>query len=229
MICPVSLTPPFLGLSETGQIMCYLQPRQIPLARVRHMCLAYGCPAFGPWEEVCSMSADSPKVLISEDDILRRVDELAAQISADYADKEEIVLIGVLKGAFILLADLSRRLTVPRSIEFIAVSSYEDGSMPSGAVRLVMDVRGSIEGKHVLIVEDIVDTGHTLHYLIEMLKSRDPASIRTCVLLHKEHSTEVDVEIDYLGFTIGDEWVVGFGLDYAEQDRTLPYIGTVKP
>lgn len=175
------------------------------------------------------MSDESPKVLISEDDILRRVDELAAQISADYADKGEIVLIGVLKGAFILLADLSRRLTVPRSIEFIAVSSYEDGSEPSGAVRLVMDVRGSIQGKHVLIVEDIVDTGHTLHYLIEMLKSREPASIKSCVMLHKEHSTEVDVEIDYLGFTIGDEWVVGYGLDYAEQDRTLPYIGVVKP
>ncbi len=175
------------------------------------------------------MSDESPEVLISEDDILRRVDELAAQISTDYADKGEIVLIGVLKGAFILLADLSRLLTVPRSIEFIAVSSYEDGNEPSGAVRLVMDVRGSIQGKHVLIVEDIVDTGHTLHYLIEMLKSREPASIKSCVMLHKEHSTEVDVEIDYLGFTIGDEWVVGYGLDYAEQDRTLPYIGIVKP
>jgi len=175
------------------------------------------------------VSDESPEVLISQAEIERRVGELAAQISSDYADKGEIVLIGVLKGAFILLADLSRRLTVPRSIEFIAVSSYEDGNVPSGAVRLVMDVRGSIEGKHVLIVEDIVDTGHTLHYLIEMLKSRGPASIKTCVMLHKEHSTEVDVDIDYLGFNIGDEWVVGYGLDYAEQDRTLPYIGIVKP
>ncbi len=170
-----------------------------------------------------------PDVLISESDVLRRVDELAATISADYADKGEIVLIGVLKGAFILLADLSRRLTIPRSIEFIAVSSYEDGDVPSGAVRLVMDVRSSIEGKHVLIVEDIVDTGHTLDYLIGMLKSKGPASIRTCALLHKEHSTEVDLDIDYLGFTIGDEWVVGYGLDYAEQNRTLPYIGVIKP
>jgi len=175
------------------------------------------------------VSDESPKVLISEDDILRRVDELAAQISADYADKGEIVLLGVLKGAFILLADLSRRLTVPRSIEFIAVSSYKDGSVPSGAVRLVMDVRRSIEGKHVLVVEDIVDTGHTLRYLIDMLESRGPASIRTCVLLHKEHSTEVDLDIDYLGFNIGDEWVVGYGLDYAEQGRTLPYIGVIEP
>jgi len=187
------------------------------LARVQWIGLAYG------------VSNESPKVLISEDEILSRVQELAARISVDYADKGEVVLIGVLKGAFILLADLSRRLTIPRSIEFIAVSSYEDGNVPSGAVRLVMDVRGSIEGKHVLVVEDIVDTGHTLHYLIEMLKSREPASIKTCVLLHKEHSTEVDIEIDYLGFSIGDEWVVGYGLDYAEQGRTLPYIGTVKP
>ena len=175
------------------------------------------------------MSDEPPKVLISEIDIERRVGELAAQISDDYADKGEIVLIGVLKGAFILLADLSRRLSIPRSIEFIAVSSYEDGDVPSGAVRLVMDIRSSIAGKHVLIVEDIVDTGHTLDYLIEMLKSRDPASIKTCVMLHKEHSTQVNVEIDYLGFTIGDEWVVGYGLDYAEQGRTLPYIGVVKP
>ncbi|MFQ5549172.1 MAG: hypoxanthine phosphoribosyltransferase [Woeseia sp.] len=167
--------------------------------------------------------------MITEEQILHRVDELAGRISADYADREEVVLVGVLKGAFILLADLARRLTVPRSIEFIAVSSYEDGDVPSGAVRLVMDVRSSIEGKHVLIVEDIVDTGQTLRYLIDMLKSRGPASVRTCVLLHKEHSTEVDLDIDYLGFTIGDEWVVGYGLDYAEQDRTLPYIGVIDP
>ncbi|MFQ6006182.1 MAG: hypoxanthine phosphoribosyltransferase [Woeseia sp.] len=175
------------------------------------------------------MSEKTPKALISEKEILDRVDELAAQISADYADKDEVVLVGVLKGAFVLLADLARRLTVPRSIEFIAVSSYEDGDVPSGAVRLVMDVRSSIAGKHVLIVEDIVDTGHTLRYLIDMLKSRGPASVRTCVLLHKEHSTEVDLDIDYLGFTIGDDWVVGYGLDYAERDRTLPYIGVIDP
>ncbi len=170
-----------------------------------------------------------PKTMISEEDIRKRVDELAAQISIDYADKDEIVLVGVLKGAFIFLADLSRRLSIPRHIEFIAVSSYEHGSTRSGAVRLVMDVRRSIEGKHVLIVEDIVDTGHTLHYLIDMLKSRNPASVKTCTLLHKEHKTEVDVEIDYLGFSIGDEWVVGYGLDYDEKDRTLPYIGMIDP
>ncbi len=172
---------------------------------------------------------DEPQILISQKDIESRVSELAEQISSDYANKGELVLIGVLKGAFIFLADLARQLTIPRHIEFIAVSSYEHGDVPSGAVRLVMDVRASIAGRHVLIVEDIVDTGHTLHYLNDMLKSRNPASIRNCVLLHKEHMTEVDVEIDYLGFTIGDEWVVGYGLDFGEKDRTLPYIGVIHP
>ena len=170
-----------------------------------------------------------PPVLISEEQILARVDELAAQISSDYADKGNIVLVGVLKGSFIFLADLSRRLTIPRTIEFIAVSSYGTGSVSTGAVRLVMDVRGNIEDRHVLIVEDIVDTGHTLTYLIGILESHRPASIRTCTLLHKPDNAEVDVEIDYSGFGIGDEWVVGYGLDYAERDRTLPYIGVVTP
>jgi hypoxanthine phosphoribosyltransferase len=170
-----------------------------------------------------------PRELISEERIRQRVDELAAQISADYADKAPLVLVGVLKGSFIFLADLARRLTIPRTIEFIAVSSYVGGSVHSGAVRLVMDVRGNIEGTHVLIVEDIVDTGHTLHYLIGMLASHRPASIRTCTLLHKAERAEVDVTLDYVGFSIPDEWVVGYGLDYAEQNRTLPYIGIVHP
>jgi hypoxanthine phosphoribosyltransferase len=169
-----------------------------------------------------------PPVLISEDDIRKRVAELAEKISNDYADSGDVVLIGVLKGAFVFLADLSRQLTIPRTIEFIAVSSYGAGS-ESGAVRLVMDVRGNIEGRHVLIVEDIVDTGHTLNYLIGILESHGPASIKTCTLLHKAEQAEVDVEIDYVGFGIGNEWVVGYGLDYAEQNRTLPYIGTVEP
>jgi hypoxanthine phosphoribosyltransferase len=175
------------------------------------------------------VSNESPPVLISADDIDTRVTELAAQISEDYQDKGNIVLIGVLKGSFIFLADLARRLTIPRTIEFIAVSSYENGSIASGAVRLVMDVRGNIENRHVLIIEDIVDTGHTLSYLIGMLESHGPASIRTCTLLHKAESAEVDVAIDYIGFGIGDEWVVGYGLDYAEKNRTLPYIGTIEP
>ncbi|MCH8100947.1 MAG: hypoxanthine phosphoribosyltransferase [Proteobacteria bacterium] len=175
------------------------------------------------------MSNDTPEVLISESDIRSRVAELAAQVSEDYADRGELVLVGVLKGAFIFLADLSRQLKIPRLIEFIAVSSYGGNNISSGAVRLVMDVRGNIEGKHVLIVEDIVDTGHTLKYLTGMLKSHRPASIKTCSLVRKADSAEVEVKIDYLGFDIGDEWVVGYGLDYGELHRTLPYIGIIKP
>lgn len=175
------------------------------------------------------MTQSLPEVMLSEADIERRVVELAEQISKDYDGSEPLVLVGVLKGAFIFLADLSRRLTIPRTIEFIAVSSYEDGSVHSGAVRLVMDVRGSIEGKHVLIVEDIVDTGRTLEYLIGIMQSHGPASVRTCTLLHKAESAEVDVPVDYVGFKVANEWVVGYGLDYAERDRTLPYIGIVSP
>ncbi|MDH3267036.1 MAG: hypoxanthine phosphoribosyltransferase [Gammaproteobacteria bacterium] len=175
------------------------------------------------------MTDGLPPKLISQADIQRRVTELAEEISADYADKGNVVLIGVLKGSFIFLADLSRQLSIPRTIEFIAVSSYPSGSVQSGAVRLDMDVRGNIEKRHVLIVEDIVDTGHTLNYLIGVLKSHRPASIRTCTLLHKAAQAEVDVDIDYVGFGIADEWVVGYGLDYAEENRTLPYIGYIQP
>lgn len=175
------------------------------------------------------MSETDPRVLISEDEIRSRVRELAAQISADYRELGEVVLVGVLKGAFIFLADLSRNLAIPRVIEFIAVSSYGSGSRASGAVRLVMDVRGNIEGKHVLIIEDIVDTGHTLKYLIGMLESHGPASVKTCALVRKAERAEVEVPVDYLGFDIPNEWVVGYGLDYAEQNRTLPYIGTITP
>lgn len=171
----------------------------------------------------------APEVLISEDDIQKRVTELAQKISADYCDTGDLVMVGVLKGSFIFLADLSRNLSIPRTIEFIAVSSYGDSSVPSGAVRLVMDVRGNIEGKDVLIVEDIVDTGHTLKYLIGIMKSHRPASVKTAVLVRKADSAKVDVTIDYLGFDIGDEWVVGYGLDFAEQNRTLPYIGIIDP
>lgn len=175
------------------------------------------------------MNENTPEILISEEDIRSRVLQLAEQISVDYADGIDLVMVGVLKGSFIFLADLARGLSIPRTIEFIAVSSYGDSNVSSGAVRLVMDVRGNIEGKHVLIVEDIVDTGHTLKYLIGMMKSHRPASIKTAALVRKADKAEVDVTVDYLGFDIGDEWVVGYGLDYAEQNRTLPYIGVIKP
>lgn len=170
-----------------------------------------------------------PEVLFSERDIGARVDELAARISADYADKGELILIGVLRGAFIFLADLARRLTIERRIEFIALSSYEDGATHRGAVRLIMDLRSDIAGRHVLIVDDIADTGRTLEYLRRNLASRRPASVRTCVLLRKPSRHEVPVEPDYIGFTIPDTWVVGYGLDYGDRHRSLPYIGRVDP
>ncbi len=165
--------------------------------------------------------------LFSAEQIDERVAELAHAISEDYRDKGDVVLIGILKGSFIFLADLSRKLDIERTVEFIAVSSYQGAT--SGAVRMIMDVRGDIAGRHVLIVEDIVDTGHTLKYLIQILKSRNPASLKTCALLHKTEATVADVPIDYVGFPIGDEWVVGYGLDYDEFGRTLPYIGVIDP
>lgn len=174
--------------------------------------------------------SDGPlEVLISEADIQRRVQELAEKISRDYADQGELILVGVLKGAFIFLADLSRRLTIPRSIEFMAVSSYENGSQESSAVRLVMDMRKNIEGKHVLLVEDIVDTGRTLHFLEELLTARKPSSVKTCALVRKPDRVKVDAKIDYLGFEIPDVWVVGYGLDYDEENRTLPFIAAITP
>lgn len=174
---------------------------------------------------------DGMEVLLSEETIRDRVNELATQISNDYAAAgvEDVYMLGVLRGAFIFLADLSRRLTIQRRVDFIALSSYEDASTTSGAVRLVLDVRTPLRGKHVLVVEDIVDSGKTLDYLLNTLKAREPASLKTCVLLQKPERLEVPVSIDYLGFTIPDEWVVGYGLDYTDRYRTLPYIGVAQP
>ncbi len=172
----------------------------------------------------------TPPVLLSEAEIATRVEELAAQIDRDYADATPLMLIGVLKGSLIFLSDLARRLTIAHRVEFIAVSSYGDRqSEQADSVRLLMDVRHPIEDAHVLLVEDIVDTGHTLVYLQRLLSARHPASLKTCTLLHKPDRTEAYTDIDYLGFTIPDVWVVGYGLDYAERYRTLPYIGELPP
>jgi len=170
-----------------------------------------------------------PEVLISEEEIQTKVAELARRISADYRDVDDLILVGVLKGSFIFLADLARRLTIPRSVDFMALTTYGDGTTTDGAVRLLLDLRRNIAGKHVLIVEDIVDTGYTLAYLVRALAAREPASLKTCVLVHKPDRREVYAQIDYLGFEIPDEWVVGCGLDWAEKFRTLPYIGVVHP
>ena len=161
----------------------------------------------------------------------REPSELAAEIDREYSGSSQVVLVGVLKGSFIFMADLARRLTVDRRVEFIAVSSYGDRESDehTGAVRLIMDVRHDLAGEDVIVVEDIVDTGHTLAYLQRLLEARKPRSLRTCTLLHKPDRTETEVTIDFLGFTIPDEWVVGYGLDYAERHRTLPYIATLPP
>ena len=166
------------------------------------------------------------RVIISAAQIEERVVELAAQISEEYAQKQPICIIAILKGAFIFMADLSRKLTIPHVVDFMALSSYGSDTK-SGAVRILMDLRRSIEGCHVVLVEDIVDTGRTLAYLLETLRGRRAASIKTCVLLQKERES-VDVPIDYLGYKIPDVWVVGYGLDYAEAHRTLPYIAELK-
>jgi len=170
--------------------------------------------------------AASPEVLIDERRIAARVDELARRISQDYAGAGEVLLVGVLRGAFIFLADLARRLTIPCRVDFIALSRYEHGSTP-GAVRLVMDLRTDIAGRHVLVVEDIVDSGDTLAYLVAMLRARRAASVKTCVLTRKPERAKSAAAIDYLGFDIPDQWVVGYGLDYDGRYRTLPYIGVL--
>jgi hypoxanthine phosphoribosyltransferase len=174
------------------------------------------------------MRNKEPAVFLSESAIRGRVSQLARQISSDYAHVEEVLLVGVLRGCYIFLADLSRLLTIRRRIDFIAVTTYEQTITMPGAVRLLMDVRTDIAGKHVLIVDDILDTGSTLQYLLQTFKARNPASLKTCVLLRKSERLKEEVQIDYLGFDIPDVWVVGYGLDYADQDRALPYIGIVK-
>ena len=174
------------------------------------------------------MTGERPRVLITEQDIQRRVTELARRIDADFEKSDEILLLGVLRGAFIFLADLARQLETPNRVDFIALSSYENGSQFAGGVRLIMDSRINVSGRHVLIVEDILDSGRTLEYLLETFEARHPASLRSCALVRKP-GQEVPVELDYLGFDIPDEWVVGYGLDFGDHFRTLPYIGVVEP
>lgn len=174
------------------------------------------------------MHNDIAGILLSKETIQLRVDEIAAQIEKDYTTRENLYMVGILKGAFIFLADLSRRLEIPHIVDFMAVSSYGKTATSSGAVRILMDLRETIEGRHVLIVEDIVDSGNTLSYLYHTLNERRPASLRTCVLLKKVRE-QAAVPIDYLGFEIPDVWVVGYGLDFADTHRTLPYIAELKP
>lgn len=172
------------------------------------------------------MHPDIARVLIPARDIEERVKQIADQVSHDFLGAGRLYIIGILKGAFIFLADLTRHLSIPHSVDFMALSSYGK-STESGAVRIVMDLREPIEGQHVLIVEDIVDSGHTLNYLMHVLEGRQPASLHTCVLVKKERPG-LNVRVDYLGFVIPDVWVVGYGLDYADRYRTLPYVAELK-
>lgn len=166
------------------------------------------------------------KVLISEEDVVKRIKEIGAKITADYAGKN-VHLICVLKGGSFFMCELAKRIDLPLSIDFMSVSSYGGDTKSSGVVKIVKDLDESISGKDVIVVEDIVDSGRTLSYLLDLLKDRKPASLRLCTLLDKPDRRVVDVDVEYTGFKIPDTFVVGYGLDYDQVYRNLPYIGEV--
>ncbi|MCA9964268.1 MAG: hypoxanthine phosphoribosyltransferase [Anaerolineales bacterium] len=172
---------------------------------------------------------DIDHVLIDEATLQKRIQELAATITADYDGIEDLMLLAVLKGSYMFLADLSRSLRRPHAVDFMGVSSYGGGTKSSGAVRIMMDLKEPIEGRNVVIVEDIIDSGHTLSYLRRTLLARNPRSLRICSLLSKPVRREVEVPMDYIGFDIPDEFVVGYGLDFDELYRNLPFIAVLKP
>ena len=178
--------------------------------------------------DASDLGADLERVLLTEDQILARLAELAAQIEADYAGRE-VMFVGVLKGAVILMADLTRAMTGSVEVDWMAVSSYGSGTKSSGVVRILKDLDRDISGRHVLIVEDIVDSGLTLSWLIANLGSRGPASVEVCTLLRKPTAAMVEVDLRYVGFDIPNEFVVGYGLDYAERYRNLRVVGTLAP
>ncbi|MBP1764529.1 MAG: hypoxanthine phosphoribosyltransferase [Firmicutes bacterium] len=173
------------------------------------------------------MLEEIQEVLFSEEQLAARVKELGAQLTQDYAG-QEILMIGVLRGAIIFMADLARAVQVPVVFDFMAVSSYGSSTSSTGVVRILKDLDEDVEGKHILIVEDIIDSGLTLSYLVENLKSRKPRSIKICTLLNKPERRKADVPVDYNGFTIPDHFVVGYGLDFAGKYRNLPFIGIPK-
>ena len=167
------------------------------------------------------------RVLLSEEEVEARIRQIAAKISKDYAGKE-IHLICVLKGGVFFMCELAKRITVPVSMDFMSVSSYGDGTKSSGVVKIAKDLDETLEGKNVLIVEDIIDSGRTLYYLMDILSKRNPKSMKLCTLLDKPERRVKDVKVDYVGFNIPDEFVVGYGLDYAQRYRNLPFIGVVE-
>lgn len=166
-------------------------------------------------------------VLISEEDVDAKIAEMGRQISEDYAGKE-VHLICILKGSVFFMCELAKRITVPVSMDFMSVSSYGDGTSSSGIVKIAKDLDESLEGKDVIVVEDIIDSGRTLYYLLDVLQKRKPNSMRLCTLLDKPERRVKDVAVDYVGFDIPDKFVVGYGLDYAQKYRNLPYIGVVE-
>ena len=172
--------------------------------------------------------ADIAQVLISEQEIQDKIAALAKVIDEDYRGKE-LLLVGVLKGAVMVMADLARALETPVSMEFMAVSSYGASHSSSGVVRILKDLDRDIAGQHVLVVEDIIDSGLTLKWLLRNMRSRQPASVEVCALLRKPDAVQVDVDVRYVGFDIPSEFVVGYGLDYAERYRDLPFVGRLKP
>ena len=172
---------------------------------------------------------DVGEILITEEALQAKIAELGRVISADYQGKD-LLAVCVLRGAVIFLSDLIRQITIPHEMDFMAVSSYGGTrTKSSGVVRILMDLTTNIEGRNVLIVEDIVDSGLTLSYILSNLKTRRPVSLRTCTLLNKQECREVDVSVDYIGFDIPDKFVIGYGLDYDEKYRNLPFIGVLKP
>jgi hypoxanthine phosphoribosyltransferase len=174
------------------------------------------------------MHEDIAEILLTHEEIQAKVVELGQQITADYRGKN-LLLLGTLKGAVPFIADLSRAISLPLEIDYMAISSYGNSTESSGVVRILKDLEGPISQKHVLIVEDIVDSGLTLHYLTDVLRQRKPLSLRICTLLDKGRERVKAVELDYTGFQIPDRFVVGYGLDYAQRYRNLPYIGILKP
>lgn len=172
--------------------------------------------------------ADNIRILLSEEEVDAKVREIGEKISKDYEGRE-VHLICILKGGVFFMCELAKRITVPVSMDFMSVSSYGDGTESSGIVKIIKDLDDSIEGKDVIIVEDIIDSGRTLNYLVEILKKRNPNSIKLCTLLDKpERRVKKEVTVDYYGFEIPDAFVVGYGLDYAQKYRNLPYIGIVE-
>ncbi len=174
------------------------------------------------------MSRDIRRVIFSEDDLQTRVRELAAEISADYRGRNPL-LVGVLRGVIFFMTDLMRAITIPASLDFMAISRYDPQQQTTGAVRLIKDLEESVENRHLIFVEDVVDTGLTLSYLLRVLKARSPASLEVCVLFDKSRHRLVDVPVKYKGFDLQDRFVVGYGLDYREGYRHLPFVGELKP